>query len=163
MNREMLLEKNKISFEPKLLNIRQMVERQLSKNEEPKIDEVSSFTTNNNFEFDVDTSKYDDIFAENFNHQKTTTNDRLPETALKNVEFIESPLKPTKNTQQKKNTFISVKMESEKITEDSSLKSITNAQQIEQSCSSTHDAQNRVKHVNVEMFTVVLKQRDSPE
>lgn len=162
MNREMLLEKNKISFEPKLLNIRQMVERQFGKNEEPKIDEVSFFTTNNICEFNVDNSKYDDIFAENFNHQKTTTNDRLPETALKYVECIESPLKPTTNSQQKENTFISAITNSEKLTEDSSLKSITNAQQIEQSCSSTHDAQNRVKHVNVEMFTVVLKQRGSP-
>lgn len=234
MNREMLLEKHKINFEPKLSNIRQMVERQYNQNESPIIDDVPFFLEKS-FRDTVCVSnptspQHDNIFEsdethlkdnweevkeifDNFNSQTTQNNCKqnvpaqrdentilmLPNeceshalfTSKFNIDYAKIGNCNAESTENKENvkeyniendikvstSFKSLTPSSSGFTQSPHSNDVTEKfmkpsqskswsslnKDLTQITSSTCDIQNRIRQVNVEMFTVKLKAKKSPK
>lgn len=150
MNREMLLESNNIDFEPKLLYIRQMVEKIFKANEEPIIDDVLCSpasiklegvnkveTLENNVEIDRSWSDVKEIFA-TLNKQATTSknsfcNQSVEDDKRKIVQtkrkIAEKCSKIQESVRNKENRFDETEHNTQKIgpTTKSSVHSIKNA------------------------------------
>lgn len=212
MNREMLLESNHIKFEPKLLNIRQMIEKIFDANEEPIIDDnlcspasIKSDSVKNvetsekiaSVEIDRSWSDVKEIFA-TLNKQAATSKNtycnKLVKAEGQNVVKSNSKsegecLKIQKFIQNKENTFDRMDQNTPKImsTTNSLVHSINNVSVREFNSNVTKvelateksnilspiinsaelktvgDPSSHVRQLNVEMFTITLKRRDSPK
>lgn len=210
----MLLESNNISFDSKLHNIRQLVDKKFGPNEDPIIDDVLYSADDNFTKADV-TLKTDDLsendFTESWSDVKeifSNINSRLP--IAKNTPKVQqikhfAPvdntiimlpeeqetlretllIRPTNNTismgeyakgtevaksienkeninhvNQKTNSFIALSPEKTNESISASCSPPIKTNNFEHN--STNDSQHRVRQVNVEMFTVTFKRRDSP-
>lgn len=210
----MLLEQNDISFEKKVSNIRQMVEKQFNNNEEPIIDDIFCASIDN---IRHDTSKYkrnssqfntNDIQTDNnwlevreiianINNGPSTSQSKSEEYSddvtiydntivmlpieesqkdfgIQTKPDIEKPEKPDVapfSIENKENTYLEEK-NTENLIKYNIVKSNQNDSN-DPSCglnsstllktNSSQDCQERVRQVNVEMFTVTLKRRDPPK
>lgn len=219
MNREMLLENNSISFDRKLQNIRQMVEKKFGPNEEPMIDDVvcsvdESSTKNicasetNDLSVNEPTESWSDveeIFA-NINGRLPTAENTSKGKRYKNLSQADNTiimLPDEKDIPREQNSIFSTNntdsmnecvkgiktneatepIENKENINHLSEKMPTNTiglspekanetvssnfcpskftDKSEHNC--TQDSQNRVRQVNVEMFTVTLKRRENVE
>lgn len=192
MNREMLLENNCISFDRKLQNSRQMVEKQFGPNEEPIIDDVVCSANDNicasgtnDLSVNEPTESWSDvkeIFAENAPKSERYKNlsqvdntiimlpdeediprEKVSVFSTNNADLInECVAEATKTIENKENiNYLNEKIPSNTIEispEKANETVFNNVCPSEHNC--TQDSQNRVRQVNVEMFTVTLKNRN---
>lgn len=210
MNREMLLEKHKINFEPKLPNLRQMVETQYNHNEDPMIDDILlvanpiSTPTQQDNGFEPNETQFGDNWEEvkqifdNLNSQTTVSTKnckrdvpthkddntivmlpneyesytlcaKIGNINVKSTENKENDFKDdAQNALHDSTSFNSMQPSSFVLTQNLHSNDVTgkpweskSLNSLNKITPSVYDVQNRVRQVNVEMFTVKLKAKNS--